>query len=342
MANTSNKVVRIDYRSERPMPSWMREVIKAHLAIEAEDAKNAGTLGFMARAMVIATMPYKDPKQDVYSRLNGDFKLRILAGYEGGIPYGIYPRFLLSWVATEAVKTQSPVIELGDSLRHFMREVLELRGSSGGSRGTSNRVAEQIKRLFGALITAGFAGTDNIHRFALENVLIADRLRLAPGDVKSFSLEEETHESVTALWKPQHPEAAGAWRSEVTLSRNFFNECIENPVPIDLRAYRALRGSPLAMDIYTWLSYRLFYLKKPSRPIPWFSLMAQFGSGFKSSDADDPTRSVRNFKSGFIQALKAVQVVYPNARVTVEEKGLVLIPSLPHIAPKRGGQSELF
>ena len=41
------------------VPGWVREVIEAHLAIEAEDAKSAGALGFMTRALVIATMPYK-------------------------------------------------------------------------------------------------------------------------------------------------------------------------------------------------------------------------------------------------------------------------------------------
>src|SRR5690606_10087293 len=98
------------------VPGWVREVIEAHLAIEAEDAKSAGALGFMTRALVIATMPYKDPKVDSFVRQNGKFRLRILAGYEGGIPYGVYPRLLMSWVATEAVRTKSPVLELGDSL----------------------------------------------------------------------------------------------------------------------------------------------------------------------------------------------------------------------------------
>ena len=60
----------------------------------------------MARALVIATMPYKDPKTDAFVRTNGDFKLRIVAGYGGGIPYAIYPRLLMSWVTTEAVQTR--------------------------------------------------------------------------------------------------------------------------------------------------------------------------------------------------------------------------------------------
>ena len=91
----------VDFTS-KAVPAWVQEVIEAHLAIEAEDARSAKSLGFMARALVIATMPYKDPKADVFKRKNGDFSLRIVAGYEGGIPFGIYPRLLMSWVTTEA------------------------------------------------------------------------------------------------------------------------------------------------------------------------------------------------------------------------------------------------
>ena len=129
----------IDYRSNAPLPKWVSEVIEAHLAIEQEDARSAGALGFMARALVLATMPYKDPKTDAYVRSNGDFRLRIVAGYEGGIPFGIYPRLLMSWVTTEAVQNKSPVIELGDSLSQFLREVLELRSTGGGRRGRLTR-----------------------------------------------------------------------------------------------------------------------------------------------------------------------------------------------------------
>ena len=96
----------IDYRAGH-VPEWVRRAIDEQFAIEAEDARQAGTLGYMTRALVLATMPYKDPKADVFTRVNGDFKLRILAGYEGGIPYGIYPRLLMSWVATEAVPCAS-------------------------------------------------------------------------------------------------------------------------------------------------------------------------------------------------------------------------------------------
>ncbi|MEP6604857.1 MAG: replication protein RepA [Nitrosospira sp.] len=312
----------IDYRAG-VVPGWVREVIETHFAIEAEDAKSAGSLGFMTRALVIATMPYKDPKADVFKRENGDFRLRIFAGYEGGIPFGIYPRLLMSWVTTEAVRTQSPNIELGDSLSHFLRDVLDLK-RSGGARGTSTRVAEQMKRLFGSLITAQYTGAMQERGFMLKNIVIADNIEFHERDLKLDP--KQNHDSPDdPLWTPQATNEAGRWRSRVRLSEAFFRECISKPVPIDLRAYKALRGSPLAMDLYTWLTYRMSYTERRTRPIPWEALMGQFGSNYSTP------RASRDFRRAFEKALKTVKVVYPRANVQANDCGIVLLPSPPHV-----------
>lgn len=318
----------IDYRKGK-IPAWVQEVIETHFAIEAEDARNAKSVGFMARALVIATMPYKDPKADVFKRENGDFRLRIVAGYEGGVPYGIYPRLLMSWVTTEAVRTQSPLIELGDSLSIFLRDVLDIQ-RGGGKRGSSTRVAEQMKRLFGSLITAQY--TDNMQNrgFMLKNIIIADDLELYEEDIQLESEDEDTDKST--LWIPQEKGLAGTWKSKVRLSNGFFRECIDKPVPIDLRAYKALRGSPLAMDVYTWLTYRMSYTERRTRPIRWEALMGQFGSNYTT------LRAVLDFKKAFLHALKTVLVVYPLANVEVTDNGIILLPSPPHVSKQR----ELF
>lgn len=325
----------IDFRAPAPMPGWVREVIETHLAIEAEDAKSAGALGFMARALVIATMPYKDPKTDAFVRTNGDFRLRIVAGYEGGIPYGIYPRLLMSWVATEAVRKQSPVIELGDSLSAFLRDVLNLRSDGGGPRGSGTRVVEQMKRLFGSLVTASYQGSQEHRGFVLKNVLIADELELHDQEMKKFTQNICAQTDEQTLWTPQARDEAGKWRSQVRLSNKFFEECITNPVPIDLRAYKALRNSPLAMDVYTWLTYRMSYTQRRTRPIRWESLMMQFGSGYNTS----VEQAVRDFKKAFLRALKTVLVVYPQAGVEVSDSGLLLLPSRPHVLPGNAQQA---
>ena len=308
------QIERFDYRSSKPIPAWVQDAIATQFAMEQEDARQAGALGFMARALVVASMPYKDPKTDVYSRSNGNFELRILAGYNGGIPFGSYPRLLMSWLTTEAVRTRSPVIELGDTLTDFFRNVLEVKNITGGTRGTGTLIVEQMKRLFGSMVSATYSGQPpgkpGAKGFSIRNVMIADGL----------DLEE------SLLWKPQKADEAGAWKSELRITDNFFREITDRPVPIDMRAYKALRGSPMAMDIYSWLTYRMSYIGRPTHPIPWESLMAQFGSSYSTPQA------ARDFKKNFLRALKLVQVVYPQARVDAIDRGLILKPSKTSVA----------
>ena len=336
------KPEQVDFRSGK-VPQWIHEAIQTSFALEVEDAKRAGSLGFMARALVMATMPYKDPKEVVFTRKNGDFSLRMVAGYEGGLPFGIYPRLLMSWLTTEAVQKRSPVIELGDSLGMFLREVMDVRSASGGSRGTYTRVNEQMKRLFGSLITASYNGSLRDRGFILRNVMIADALELHDNwlDVPQPEIEVATPESGRAvrnsLWVPQEQATAGTWRSHVQLNEAFYRELIDNPVPIDLRAYRALRGSPLAMDVYTWLTYRASYTDRRTQPIPWQALMLQFGSNFNQADLGQATR---DFKKAFTKALRAVQIVYPDMMVEPSEKGLILLPTKPHIMPIKQVQTK--
>ena len=267
---------------------------------------------------------------------NGSFTLTILAGYAGGIPYGIYPRLLMSWVSTEVVRTRSPELELGESLAGFLRDVLNVSGS-GGKSGTGTRVAEQMKRLFGAQIVAVDAGQPGRRGFRLRNMAVVNEVDLDEDDFErrlstpsSDAGDNVSDDSAIAqpdgerLWTPQHANQSG-WKSRVLLTEYFYEEILRSPVPIDLRAYRALRSSPLAMDIYAWLTYRMSYLQKPSKVIKWVVLMAQFGSGYSGD------RAVLDFKRNFLQALTGVLVAYPQAVVKVLDDGIVLHPSPPHV-----------
>ena len=193
-----------------------------------------------------------------------------------------------------------------------------------------------MKRLFGSLVTASYNGTQEHRGFVLKNVLIADDLELNDKEMKRLAENMSSETNEQTLWTPQTKTEAGQWRSQVRLSNNFFQECITNPVPIDLRAYKVLRASPLAMDVYTWLTYRMSYTQRRSRPIRWEPLMMQFGSGFNTNDME---QAVRDFKKGFLRALKMVLLVYPQAAVEINPNGLVLLPSRPHVLPLKEQQA---
>ena len=105
----------------------------------------------------------------------------------------------------------------------------------------------------------------------------------------------------------------------------FFDEITNKPVPIDLRALHALKQSPMAMDLYVWLTYRMSYLKEPAE-IKWPLLQFQFGGNYIHTP-----QGCRNFKKKFLLQLKNVLTVYPSAKVREGLNGLVLSPSRTHV-----------
>jgi hypothetical protein len=286
-------------KNKDAMSPSVERLINDALAIESESALEAGALGFMARAMVQATLPHKKVAGNEFERRNGNFTLSLLAPSKIGLPYGTVPRLLLAWVTTEAVKTKARELELGDSMAAFMGELG--MSPTGGAKGDITRLKNQTRRLFASTVSASYEDASKVadigYRLADESVL---------------------------WWDAKSPEQAGLWRSSVTLSEKFFNEVVDRPVPIDMRAMKALKRSPMALDIYTWLTYRSSYLKHPT-VIPWAALALQFGSNYAQ---------VRQFKAAFLTELRKVVTVYGRVQVEATDNGLMVKPSLTHIPRK--------
>ena len=281
------------------MTPSVERLINDALAIESESALEAGALGFMARAMVQATLPHKKVDGNEFERRNGNYTLTLLAPSKIGLPYGSVPRLLLAWLTTEAVRTQSRELELGDSLSGFMRELDMI--PTGGRWGSITRLKDQARRLFSCTETATY---DDAKKHADMGYRLADKSLL--------------------WWDAKDPEQAGLWQSTVTLSEAFFREVVSHPVPVDMRALKALKKSPLALDTYCWLTYRASYAERLS-VIPWSTLALQFGSDYKL---------VRQFKASFLTELRKVVTVYGGVQVEATDEGLLVRPSLTHIGKK--------
>ncbi|NCB31709.1 MAG: pirin [Clostridia bacterium] len=281
----------------------LQEVITETLALEVEDAKKAGKLGYMARALIQATLPHKAAVSNEFVRDNGLFSLTIIAPSKVGLPYGSIPRLLLSWMTTEAVYTRCPVLELGPTLSAFMAELGLSR--QGGKRGDITRFKKQAESLFCSTIHCHYADE-------------------AKTDLKNLMIADEAH----LWWNPKSPDQLPLWKSTVTLTDKFFKEIIERPVPVDMDALKALKRSPMSLDIYFWLTYRMSYLSRDT-VIPWPLLQGQFGADY----AHD-IQGQRNFKKKFLARLKSVKALYEQARVAPMDKGLLLKPSSPHVAKR--------
>ena len=111
-------------------------LLDSTLLIRGIDVRDADELAFMARMLVQATLPHSDPGAvSEFGRTNGSFRLVIQPGAGLGIPYGSYPRLVLAWLTTEAVRTKSRRLVLGDSLSAFMGEIgLVPTGGRWGTR----------------------------------------------------------------------------------------------------------------------------------------------------------------------------------------------------------------
>ena len=278
----------------------LNKLISEALAIESENAADIDGLGFMARILVIATMPHRRQRGTIFKRENGLFKLYMYGNPKIGLPYGSYPRLLLSWLTTEAVRTNDRHLELGPTLSSFMAELGLV--PTGGRWGNIFRLRDQVNRLFHCTVSCHYNDdeTDQGQQFTL---------------VRRYQ----------TWWDTAAPDQIMLWRSWVELSRDFFDELISAPVPIDMRALKALKRSPMALDIYNWLTYRMSYLKKPA-VIPWRVLQLQFGA-----DYGNTRQGKYDFKRAFIKHLKSVVVIYPEAKAKPLDTGLELKPSKPHV-----------
>lgn len=280
----------------------LRALVEAHLAIEAEEAAEAGALGYMARALTLATMPHSRHDQNEFQRRNGAFVMSMHAPASVGLPYGSKPRLLVAYLTTEAVRKGQRDITLGDSLSEFMRS-LDLQ-PTGGRWGSITGLKQQMTRLFSSSVTCIW---ENKESTAIANMPIVSKAQL--------------------WWDPKSPDQASLWESTVRLGEEFFNEVSAHPVPIDLRAVRSIKQSPMALDIYFWLTHRMSYLKKTNaRDIPWAALKLQFGS-----DYADTAQGTRDFRKQFVGQLRKVLAVYPQAKVEDSPSGLILKPSPSHV-----------
>lgn len=287
-------------------PSKTDQLIAGALEIEAQEAKEEGALGFMARALVQATMPHSKTEENEFTRVNGDYRLTMIAPKDIGLPYGTMPRLLLSWITSEAVKTQERELILGNSLSEFMRE-LEII-PTGGRWGSITRLKDQTRRLFNSNIHCNYLGVD-----------------LESGMTRESSVNFNIAERSDLWWHIKNKDQPTLFESTLTLSQPFFDEIIRRPVPVDLRALKILRKSPLALDIYMWMTYRFSYLKRPTN-VTWEQLRAQLGSNYSETP-----KGLRDFKRNFLGQLRKVLAIYPEANTTETKNGILLRPSKTHI-----------
>lgn len=285
----------------RPLSKREQEIVKLAGELIESPFNKSKNLGFMSRLMVMVNLPYRDPGKDAVNwwRRNGQVVLNITPGrYEDknlGIPYGSYPRLIMAYLITQAVKTQNPVINLGNSFREF----LNLIGVDDGGK-----QYRQLRKQLDRTLAAAFSWTySNEQMWSRTNIQVSHQSQL--------------------WWNPKSPDQLSLWDSYIKLNTDFFNEIIRNPVPIDLRILKILKNSPLGLDLYMFLSWRAFNLQGPAF-INWEALHSQLGGQYTN---------LKVFARDCRKHLKRIQAIWPELNIKSLKGRLCIEPTTRPLVP---------
>ena len=218
-----------------------------------------------------------NPKPVVTS-VNHQQQLRTL-----GVPYGSLPRLVLIHIMTQAVRTKSREIVLGKTFTDWMRR-MGFRTISYGPRGSATLIREQLDRLL-----------------ACEWMIRWDSA--ADQEERAFGIKEIKLTNEYAGIDRRN----GSFMREIRMTEGFFDHLRQHAVPLNETAIRQIRDSATALDLYTWLAYRLPRIN-PKRPaaISWQQLATHFGNDGKN---------IRKFRQTVRDAWeRQVSAVYPEAR----------------------------
>lgn len=279
--------------------------IESHLDITF-DKGGIEDAAFQHSVLCQAFLPYRDPGDDtrLWDYRQGRARLLLKAGevYDSrtgnwetvGLPYGARARLILAHINTQAVRSQTAVVDVENSLSAFIRKLGLYREGK-----TIAMIKEQLRRLAASNISLAFE--------ASPHQVIQTRFDI----IKTFD-----------LWFPKDERQKVLWTSTIQLSDDYFNSLLDHAVPLDERALAALAHNALAIDIYTWLAQRLHRVEQQDF-ISWQNLKEQFGGGYDRMD---------KFKSVFRETLKKALLQYPEAKVEeVPNKGFYLRNSPPPI-----------
>jgi hypothetical protein len=216
-----------------------------------------------------------------------------------GLPFG-QDRLIPIWVATLAVRQQSRCVRFRSG-----SEALEEFGLPRNGK-HYRRLIDGFKRVFTSTI---YFGSDD----RLSECAIWEFTRFAFFD----------HMRLWYMKKHVSDEAATV-DNIITLSEPFWAEIRAHPIPADLNVVRALVNAPGCLDLYLWLVWRCFKLKRDAQ-IPLFGaygLCQQLGT-------DDYLRP-RDLRRTILRWLHVIQVFWTDCPASVGNDGRSL-----HLRPTR-------
>jgi hypothetical protein len=260
-------------------------------------------VGVVHAGFAMTALPHKRIVQPVWERDGGQVKLLVESGLDIrkqpiGVPYGSIARMILLYLQTKAVRTRSREVELGTSMNAWLTAM----GIPVGGK-TYQIVREQSRRISRCRLT--FFRRSDTAEIVTNGAFVRD--------------------AILPL-NPDAPEQLPLWQERVRLDEGFYQSLIDHPLPLREAAIRQISNRSMAIDLYIWLAYRLHVLRAPVE-VGWPALRRQFGESYAQ---------LRFFRRDALPPLRLALAVYPEARVTIDEKaGVILYPSPPPVSERK-------
>jgi Plasmid encoded RepA protein len=278
-----------------------RKVIEAASSyMAAED----GEIGYLYSGWAQSALPHKRLADDASWQVHTDYASLVVQpglrpsltgdAVSVGVPYGSRARLICLYLQSEALKNNSPEVELGKTLHAWLKRLdISIGGKSMAA------VRDQAERISRCRMSFQIRHGNKV------------------GLINQSMLE-------TAMFIDDEESQGKLFIETARLSDRFFEQLQKHPVPLDENAIKTIANNSMAIDVYCWLSYRLHALSGPIQ-ITWKALHGQFGRG---------SPLIAQFKYYFKQTLDLAMAVYPEAKVTHDQAGVTLYPSRPPISPK--------
>ena len=312
-----------------PYPSLER------MNFEAKERKRTGNWGYQPNGFAPSPFPQKQlPETQQYWRLHSASNKSViiqsgrcdLVGYPPmRVPYGSAPRLIFAYIVGEAVRGHQRV-DLGRTRHKFLKAL----GVSTGSRNYKT-FCDQIMHLATCQIEVTQLKTSTkSEQFEIDRYNVVKNIKYE----RPLFVFEQNQRIATLVIDPnpdlQEPSPLD-WKTTFTLSDDFYKLVREKPMPVNLDHLQRLARSPRRMDIYTWLSHRVFRIKNKPVHVPLTSVHRQFAPDI------DPTHH-RRFRQKLKMDLAAIGKVYDKFNLDLTDSELIIFASTPPIPPIKGDQ----
>jgi len=278
---------------------------------------------YISRYLVAMSLPY-DPtteRQIVKSARLGDgsrVHLQLTANIAGiDLPYGS-DRTLLHWLLDQIARQLQVAKAAGDDDQQSLEQARFVRWTK----------ASDYLREMGMAANSGKNYSDLRGRYRrLAGLSIGLRIEAPGGEtLHNIPLIESAHlpTSVDVQAEQQGQQRLDLESDDLTFgvlfSKKLVATLMSSAVPFPREILRKTRKQSQMQDYWLFLAWRSFSAKKPSL-IPWEEVREQLWQ---------QDQTIRRIKGRFREAIKALQLIWPELKAESREKGL-------WIAPPRGG-----